>query len=232
MVEDDSSSNVLEKEFELIISLIGINFVFLGFLLDIPEGTKTYNQTLQIIPYFYKTQLNEAIFSSIFLSFIFLIFSLYLYFLTINGKYNFKSYRVVLYIGIYYWINLFIFIIFLLNIKYDLKYLDPYYYPILLLAVGYPILFYHIFKVFFPFFSKDKTNWYNTVLLGLYFCFYYIWIHLLNNYPTSIFSPFYYQWLPLTIILSLYVISDYFANKIIPFIKLLRLSVCQSKKEV
>lgn len=218
MTETKPEDKPSDQEFQLIAALLSTNFVFLGFLLNIPENTSLFNSTYIKIPFVYSIRLNQSINSNLLLSFFTLCGALLLYFMSRKKQSSFTFYKTILLLGIYYWICLFLNILYLLDLKYlksasvEIMVLN-----VIFISVGYALLFVYSLGYFFPGPQFDDCPYFPRLVW--YLCYLgYWWVNIKYFTPVtiSICSPFIYLWKPYLVFIFLTILSEILVHKIIP----------------
>ncbi len=127
-MEADTTEN---WDTQIALSMLGLEFVFLTMMMDIPREDILYNQTKSFyLPLYFAISLPDFIQSCILISF-FVLIILVIFQITpirrvnikrrirLNDRYQEGYTRSLLYIGAYYWMLLFISAITLYNIKFE-----------------------------------------------------------------------------------------------------------------
>jgi hypothetical protein len=230
---NDQLLSICKTELDLIIAIIGILFVFQGFLIDIDENSILFERMGDQLFYYYGISLKEGMLSFMLLSFLNLIIALFILLLI---KYVKESelknqiydedmdrgrrfiYRVFMIMGVYFFIVLFMCIWFMLDLKYfeNIHRILFSYYVWIIILLPY-VLQGYLFNILFPFGKKGV----NLGYLLIYMCYVeYIgifWHRIDFNKYISLFTPGHLHFgnffLFLTAIFIIFNTADYIKRK-------------------
>jgi len=215
MSDSLSHNKPQDIEIQIFMAIFSTIFVFLGFLLSIPENSVSFESSFSPMFLPYKITVYQSIRSNLLLSFILLFGAILLYFTSKKDQIS-NGYRFCAYLGAYYWICLVTNVIYLVDLKYS-QTLNA---EIILLniwiwLVGYIILkIFFIYKVFpLPQFEgkpdRDKIIW-----IIIYLMFWSFWVNNIVPNPDSIFSPFNYLWTPYVVMMILTILASKLVQEI------------------
>jgi len=228
MKEGDTVSERAGQELNLAIGLLGLEFVFLTLMMDIPQGDFLFNQTVTFyLPFYYAVFLPNFIQSCIWISSSTIIISI-LFYLSVysikNDPHNYKkdkiqkTARCILYIGSYYWMLLFISALIIYNIKFQtiidnyeisgIFYLLVIFGPMMIQYMLFDTLLPKIYNIPILYKKYLITNFKHIIYLGHLLFWGILWPDIIKYLTPSFryFIPFHIQFssaLLLIIILSL-----------------------------